>query len=152
MAVVSAAAALDPNAAPRFAQSTVTFTGASGLGLHGTATTLFTVAGGAVLVRYLVGRCTTNCTGATATLTLGITGSASLFIGTTTATGLVTTAELFISATPTAAGLALPAAMKDIVIDANVILSSTHVSADVTAGVLVFDIIWEPITLGATLV
>ncbi len=152
MAILTAVGITDPNAGPRFAQFTVTFTGASGLGLHGTNTTAFTVSGGFVLIRWIAGRVTTNLAGATATLTLGVTGSAAGFIGTTTATGLLTTAEIWMSATPTANLLAVPAANKDIVIDQNILIASTHVSADITSGVLVIECVWEPLTAGATLV
>ncbi len=134
---------------PRIASKVITFTGASGLGLHGTATTVFTVTG-LVLVEFISGRATTNLTGATATLTLGTTNKTTVFIGTTTATGLVTTAALWASTTPTQGALALPAAMVNTVIEENVICSSTHVSADVASGVLRIEMIWRPLTPGAT--
>ena len=134
---------------PRVASKTITFTGASTLGLHGTATTCFTVTG-LILVEFIGGRVTTNLEGATATLTLGVTSATTLFIGTTTATDLLTTAANWVSTTPTAGGLALPAAMQAIATNANVLCSSTHVSADVTAGVLEINMIWRPLTPGAT--
>ena len=138
------------NAEPRFAQKSVTFTGASGLGLAATNTVWFTVSGGAVIVRFIAGRVTTNLAGATATLTLGVVGSTSLFIGATTATTLITTADLWVSTTATAAGIALPAATKDILIDANIV--SAVATQDITSGVLVLDCVWEPMVDGATLV
>ena len=136
---------------PRVASNTITFTGASALGLHGTATTSFTVTG-MILVEFIGGRVTTNLAGASATLTLGTTNQTTKFIGTTTATGLVTTAELWLSTTPTQGSLALPAAMLNIGVDENIICSSTHASADVTSGVLEINMIWRPLTPGATVV
>lgn len=136
----------------RPARKTITFTGLTGLGLHGTATTCFTVTGGLVLVQFIAGRATTNLTGATATLTLGVTGQTTIFIGTTTATGLVTTAAIWMSATPTAGGLAVPTASQATAVNADVICSSTHASADVTGGVLEINVLWRPLTPGATLV
>ncbi len=138
---------LDPRGAPQFAQATITFTGAANFGAVG-AVPMFTVSGGAVLVRYIAGRVTTNLAGATAQISLGITGITALFIALTTATTMLTSAELWVSATPTAAGLALPAATKDILIDANII--GTVGTAAVSSGVLVVDVVWEPITAGAT--
>lgn len=136
---------------PRVTSTTVTFTGASGLGLHGTSTTIFTVTG-AVLIEYIAGRVTTNLTGASATVTLGTTNKTTVFIGTTTATGLVTTAENWVSTTPTQGAIAVPTACQNTVVSENVILSSTHASADVTGGVIEINAIWRPLTPGATLV
>ncbi len=134
---------------PGVSSKTITFTGASGLGLHGTLTTCFTVTG-MIVVEYIGARATTTLTGASATLTLGVVGATTLFIGTTTATTLTTSAELWVSTTATAGGLALPAADINIVTDANVICSSTHVSADVTGGVLEVNMIWRAMTPGAS--
>ena len=134
---------------PRVASKTITFTGAANLGLHATATTCFTVTG-LIVVEFIGGRTTTNLTGASATLTLGTTNQTTKFIGTTTATTMVTTAELWLSTTATQGSLALPAAMLNIAVDENIICSSTHASADVASGVLEIDMIWRPLTPGAT--
>ncbi len=130
---------------------TTTFTGASTLGLHGTGTTIATLAGGQVEIIRISGRATTNLTG-TGTLSLGVTGTLALFIGTTTATGLITTAANWVSTTPTAGGLVYPALCKDVLINASVILQSNDGANDVTGGVLEINIIWRPATPGATLV
>ena len=135
----------------RLATKTITFTGADSLGLHGTATTCFTITGGVVVIEYICGRVTTNLAGASATITLGTTQQTTKFIGTTTATTLVTTAELWLSTTATAGSLAFPAADVNIAVDENIILSSTHASADVTSGVLEIDVRWLPLTPTATL-
>ena len=146
MAVYSDGYGLLPD---RSATKTITFTGASGLGLHGTATTCFTVTG-LIVVRYIGGRVTTSLAGATATLTLGTTNQTTKFIGTTTATGLTTTANIWVSTTPTQGSIAFPAAMIEIAVLENIICSSTHVSADITSGVLEIDMLWMPLTPGAT--
>lgn len=139
------------NSSPRTASKTVTFTGASGVGLHATNTVWFTVTGGLIIIDYIAGRVTTNLTGASATATLGVVGSTSLFVAATTATTLTTAAEIFASTTATAAGLAAPAATKGIIIDANIV-SAMHATNDITGGVLEMNVIWRPLTPGATLV
>ena len=140
-------------ALPRLANKTLTFTGASGLGLHGTASTIFTVTG-FIYIEAIAVRCTTSLTGANATLTFGVVGATTLFIGTTTATSITTSAELWIDATPAeTVGVALPAGFKGILVNAaNVIISSTHASADVASGVLEIDMVWRPLTSTATVV
>jgi len=134
----------------QFARKTLTFTGGAGAGLSGSAITLFTITG-MVSVSLIVGRCTTSLTSAGGgTLALGVTGSTTLFIAATTGTSLTTTNMIWMSATPTAAGLAAPAAVKDIVITANII--GTVAAADITAGVLEFDVYYLPQSAGAGLV
>lgn len=141
---------IDNSIATRCATKTVTFTGASTLGLAGTNTTWFTVVGGLVVVEYLAGRVTTNTTvSGAATITLGVTGNTSLFIGATTASGLVTTAEIWESTTPTANGIAAAAALKGIIIDQNIL--SAVAAFNITAGVIEMNCIWRPLTPGATL-
>lgn len=70
-------------------------------------------------------------------------GSTSLFIGATGATGIDAN-EWWVSTTPTAAGIALPAATKDIVIAADII--ATVADADVDAGVIEFVVWYRPIS------
>ena len=133
---------------PRVASKTVTFTGASGLGQSATNTTWFTVTG-LILVEFIAGRVTTNLTvSAGATITLGVTGSTSLFIAATAGSTLLTSAEIWASTTATAAGIAIPAALKAVAIDAN-ILSAVAVN-NITAGVIEMNLIWRPLTPGAT--
>ncbi len=140
----------DPNAGRRYVQKILTLDGGAGTGATG-AVPLFTVSGGAVLVNYIVGRATTNLVSAGGgSIALGVTGSTSLFIAATTATTLLTSAEFWVSTTATAIGLALPAPVKDIVTDANII--GTVTVGAITAGVLVIDVVWEAITQGATIV
>ena len=77
-----------PHVDARVVRKTITFTGAANLGAVG-AVPLFTITG-KVIVLSISGLCTVNLTEAapTATLALGVTGSTSLFIAATTATGI----------------------------------------------------------------
>jgi hypothetical protein len=140
-----------PQSELKFVRKTVTLTGAAGLGALGTPTiALFTVTG-MNSVALIVGRCTTSLTSAGGgTLILGVTGSTSLFIGVTTGTALTTTNNIWMTTTPTANGLAAPAAVKDITITQNII--ATVATADITAGVLEFDVYYLPLSPGASIV
>src|SRR3990167_1697702 len=117
--------------------TTVTFTGAANLGEVG-AVPLFTVTG-EVLIERIVPICTVDLTEAapTATLALGITGSTSLFIAATTGTA-IDAGEFWMTTTPTANGLALPAALKDIAITDNII--GTVAAQAVNSGAIRFDV------------
>lgn len=122
---------------------TVTFTGAANLGAVG-AVPIFTVTG-EVQVVSLVPFCTTLLTeGApTSTLALGVTGSTSLFIAATTATDIDAN-EFWVDATPDANGIALPAALKDIIITDNII--GTVAAQTVASGVIRFTCFWIPLS------
>lgn len=135
------------------ASKTITFTGGAGAGLNASPISLFTVAGGLVRIIAISGRVTTNLTvtNVLATITLGVTGQTALFIGTTTANTLLTTAAIWASTTPTAGGIALPAITKETVINTNIIASVTG-TGNIDGGVLEIDVEYEPITPGATLV
>ncbi len=135
------------NAQPVFVTKTITFTGAAGLGAIG-AVPLFTIVG-QVNIKKIAGYVLTNLAGATATLALGVTGSTALFIAATLATNMITTTAIWMTATPTAGGLAIPAACKDIDIDANII--GTVAAAAVSAGVLRIDVEYLPLSAGASL-
>ena len=67
----------------RVARKTITFDSGSGTGATGAAP-LFTVTG-EVLVSQVVGYCTTNLAGSSATLALGVTGSTSCLLYTSDA-------------------------------------------------------------------
>lgn len=127
-----------------FASKTVTFTGAAGVGAVGTVA-LFTVTG-EVLIDRIVPFCSTNLAGATATLALGVTGSAELFIAATTATD-IDAGEFWVDTAPDANGIALPAALKDIVITDSIL--ATVAVADITGGVLRVDVYWRPLAGGS---
>ena len=125
----------------RVARKTITFDSGSGTGATGAAP-LFTVTG-EVLVSQVVGYCTTNLAGSSATLALGVTGSTSLFIGATTATD-IDADEFWVSTTPTANGIALPAAVKDIIVTENII--GTVATAAISGGVMEFTVCWRKIS------
>lgn len=126
---------------------TETFTGAANHGLAASAVTIFTVTG-EILVVALVPFCTTLLTesGATATVALGVTGSTALFIAATNAVDIDAN-EFWLDTTPDANGLALPSALKDIVITDNVLVSPAV--TNVTAGVIRFDMYWMPLSSDA---
>jgi hypothetical protein len=133
------------NAQPEFRKvsKSVTFTGAANLGAVG-AVPIFTVTGEVQIVA-LIPFCTTLLTeaGATATLALGVTGSTSLFIAATNAVDIDAN-EFWVDTAPDPNGIALPAALKDIVITDNII--GTVAAQNVTAGVIRFDCIWRPLS------
>src|SRR3990167_1573738 len=128
----------------RRVRSTITFTGAAGLGLAASPVPMFNVTGDVLIVN-IVGRCTVNLTEAapTATIALGVTGSTALFIGATTSTDL-DEGTFWVSTTPTANGIALPAAMKDIAINNNIII--TPATQNTNGGALRLDILYIPLS------
>lgn len=139
------------NGMDRLSSKTVTFTGASGLGASATNTVWFTQSGGLILVKYIAGRCTTTLTGANATLTLGVIGSTALFIAATTATTLIAgTSDIWVSTTATLGGIVETASDVSEVINGNIV--SAVATANITGGVLELNVIWVPLTPGATLV
>lgn len=124
---------------------TITFTGAAGLGAIGTVA-IFTVTGTVEVLKF-VPMCTTTITEnpvpGTSTIKIGVTGSTALFIAATTATG-ITSGKFWISTTPTANGLAIPAAMTNIAIATNII--ATVATSVITGGAIRFDLQWRPIS------
>lgn len=123
---------------------TLTFTGAANLGAIGDAP-LFTTTG-EVLVVYLAPFIVTTLAGATATIALGVTNTTGLFIAATTATTLAT-GEFWTEATGAGtaeSGIPLPAALKDIVLSANIL--GTVAVAAITSGVLRVDCHWLPLS------
>lgn len=129
---------------------TITFDGTAGLGLAGTAVPIFTVTG-EVLVVALVPFCTTLLTesGATATLALGVTGSTALFIAATNSVDIDAN-EFWVDTTPDANGIALPAALKDIVITDNII--ATPAVTNTATGVIRFDLVYIPLSTDGAVV
>lgn len=129
---------------------TMTYATGAGTGTAGTPIPLFTITG-QVQVVGISAFCTTNLTesGATATIALGITGSTSLFVAATNAVDIDAN-EFWIDATPDAAGVALPAGGKDIIIGADII--NTVAVANVTAGVIRYVVYFVPLSSGAGLV
>jgi hypothetical protein len=134
---------------PAVVRKTITFAGTAGVGAVG-AVPLFTITG-KVLVLSISGFCTVDLTEAapTATLALGVTGSTSLFIGATTATG-IDVGEFWVSTTPTAIGIALPAGLQNMLINADII--GTVAAQAIPTGAIEMTVWYRPISLGATLV
>lgn len=126
-----------------FVRKTITFDGAAGTGAVG-AVPIFTTTG-EVLIKSIVPICGTDLTegGATATLALGVTGSVSLFVAATTAT-TIDAGEFWMSTTATAAGMAVPAACKDIAITENII--GTVAAQAVATGAITFNVIYLPLS------
>lgn len=135
-----------PSAALQKVSKTVAFTGAAGLGAIGNLP-LF-VCTGQVLVQSIVPFCVTTLVGATATLALGITGSTALMVAATVAT-TITTGLFWLSASP-AAGLAVPALLTNVAINANLV--GTIAVAAVTGGVLRVDVLYLPLSSDGALV
>ena len=123
--------------------ASVTFDGTANKGQVGTVP-YFTVTG-EVLVAAMVPFCTGSLTeaAATATIALGVTGSTALFIAATTATEIDVN-EFWVDTSPDANGIALPAALKDIVITDNII--ATVATQNVNGGTLRITVLWYPIS------
>ena len=126
----------------------ITFTGAAGFGLAADVITAFATTGEvliASIVPYTVQTLTQNL--GTPTLALGVTNSNALFIAATTATTLAT-GEFWTEATgggTANAGIALPAALKDIVITSNVILTVGGTN-NINGGALRIDVYYLPLS------
>lgn len=130
----------------------ITFTGAANLGAVGNVP-LFTTTG-EVLVVYLVPFTVLTLTEAlaTATLALGVTNTTGLFIAATNAVNL-TTGEFWTEATgggTAEAGIALPAALKEIAISSNIV--GTVAAQAVNGGTLRLDVYWRPLSSNGLLV
>jgi hypothetical protein len=125
-------------------RSTVTFDGTTGGGEAGTNVTVFTITG-RVHVAALIPYCTVNLTesGATATIKLGVTNKEALFISIMNAVDLDAD-EFWIDATPDADGVAIPNAMKEVGIAQNIVVLPE--TTNVTAGTIIFDVWYYPIT------
>jgi len=125
------------------ATKAVTFDGGAGSGAVGSVN-YFTVTG-EVLVCFMVPFCTGSLTeaGASALMTLGVTGSTALFVASTGAVNIDVN-MFWIDATPDANGVALDAKLKDIVITDNIIV--TVAGQNVNGGTLRIDCYWYPLS------
>src|SRR3990167_10338847 len=134
----------------QIARKTLAFDGTANLGEFANPNVpVFTITG-MVEALLIFGRTTESFASAGGgTLSLGVTGGLTLFIGNTTATALTTTAAIWASTTPNAFGIAAPAALKDIIIMANVIM--TVGTADVTDGTLEIHCYYMPLSAGSGL-
>lgn len=133
----------EPTPPDNFVTKTVTFDGNANLGAVGNVP-LFATTGEVWVVR-LITFCTSDLTEAlaTATLVLGVTGSTTLFIGSTNAV-TIDTGQFWVSTSPTGNGIALPAPMTDIVITDNIV--GTVGAQAINGGVLRFDLFWRPLS------
>lgn len=145
----SASSAGGTTAQSRVARKTVTFTGAAGAGAVGTVN-VFTVTG-RVIIEAIVPYCSTNLGEAapTATVALGVADVPELFVAATTSTA-IDAGEYWTSTTPTAGGVAIPAAMQLVAVDSDIII--TCAAQNTNAGVIAFTVIWTADTAGASVV
>jgi len=134
-------------ATPRRADKTITFDNTAGNGAVGTVA-LFTTTG-AVLVKSIGVSCTADLTGALATISLGVVGNVGGLITVTTAT-TIDSGQIWADGTPTANLKALPAALKDILINSN--MQYDILTAGITGGVLKISVVWEPASGNGNLV
>lgn len=122
---------------------TITLDGTAGLGAVG-AVPIWTVTG-EVEVMSLSAICAVDLVSAGGgTLALGVTGSTALFIAATTATA-IDVGEFWLTVTPTANGIAIPAALKNIAITDNII--GTVAVGDITAGSIRFDLYYRQLSV-----
>lgn len=136
----------------RKVQKTVTFDGASTTGAVGDVP-LFTVTGD-VWVVALIPICSTDLVenGATATMSLGVTTAVALFIAATEPED-IDEDDVWTAVAPAASSIALPAALKDIIVagGADDILA-TIANDTVTGGVVTFTLFWRPISADGAVV
>ena len=130
-------------------QKSITFTGAANLGQAATNTTIFTVTG-EILVVALVPFCTVNLgeSGATATISLGVANApaATLFIAATNSVD-IDADDFWVDTAPDPFGIALPAALKDIIITDNIVAACAVTNTN--AGTIRFDMYWMPLSANA---
>lgn len=135
------------------ATKTITFDGTAALGLAGTAVPVFTVTG-EVLIGFLIAFCTTSLTegGATAQISLGVVGNVTLFVAAGEPIDIDIN-EFWTTADPTAAGgVAVPAAMQDILIANGADIVADPTVDDTTGGVIEFTTYWRPVSSDGLLV
>lgn len=133
----------------RHVRKTITFTGAAGAGATGTVV-VFTITG-RVLVNMFTAFASTGLTeaGATSTIAFGVTGSTAIFLAQLNSVD-IDTDEWWNDTTPDVAAAQVDATAIDIAIAADIIL--TIGTQAVSAGVLVIDIWYTPITDNGALV
>ena len=77
-------------------------------------------------------------------MSLGVTSGVADFVAATTATD-VDANEFWVDTAPDANGVAIPAALMDIIITDNII--GTAATANITGGVMEFTVYWTPISV-----
>ena len=139
-------ATVDP---PILVNKTITFTGAAGLGLAGSSIPIFTVTGEVYMV-VLIGFCSVDLTEALATATIALLCGTVTLIAATNSLGIDAN-DLWIDATPTDVdAVAIPAALKEIVISANVTISPA--TQNTNGGTLRISMLWYPLSEDANVV
>ena len=139
----------------RHSTKTIALTGAAGNGLVNETVTVFTITG-RVLVHWLAAFCTADVVGATGTLTLGTTGDVDGFIALTTGTD-IDVDDWWTAAAPAAGSKSpLEVATGGLVTSQGPKLLSENIilgvlTATLTAGTFVFDVMYTPLTDGARL-
>ncbi|KKN32291.1 hypothetical protein LCGC14_0815330 [marine sediment metagenome] len=126
---------------------TITFTGGAALGVAGTAVPIFTVTG-EVLIVILTAFCTSDLTegGGTAQISLGVVGNVTLFVSAGQPIDIDVN-EYWTTANPSAAGgIAVPAAMKDILLINGADIIADPTTDDTTGGVIDFMTLWRPVS------
>ncbi len=131
---------------PKQLIKTITFTGASGLGLVNVAVPVATVTGRILIVRMAI-HCLTSLTGGGATLTLGTTSNVAAMIGLTTATTLDAN-EFWDDSTPEA-GVAQITSLVDTALSES--LQIDPLTATIATGALEFSIFWLPLSVNGNL-
>ena len=138
----------------RYVTKSLTYAEGAGTGSVGSVA-LFTVTGEVEVLRLVptvVLTLTENAVPGAATLALGVTNSTGLFIAATTAL-LLATGEFWTEATgggTANAGIAIPAALKDIAITSNII--NTVAVSNLTGGTIRYDIYWRPLSTNGLIV
>lgn len=105
---------------------------------------------GLVEIVHIIPRCTLSLVGAGATISLGPSNSTTLLIPAFAAPSIVTGKFWLDAGTGVYDNLAIPAALKNVAVEADIF--ATIAVANITAGVIDFEIIWRPIQAGAILV
>ena len=136
-----------PTPPDNFVSKTITFDGTAGLGQAATAVPVFTVTG-EVWVVLLTAFCTADLSeaGATAQISLGVVGNVTLFVGAGQPIDIDTN-EYWTTANPSAVGgIAVPAAMKDILLINGADIVADPTTDDTTGGTIEFTTFWRPVS------
>jgi len=130
----------------RQAQKTITFNGAVSGAIGdfnvGTPFDIFTVTGD--VIAKVIGVCTTSVSGSSATVSVGVTGTVSGVINTTTADD-IDVSEIWHDASPDT-GLELSSVISEKVIVNGLDIIGTVATANVSSGVVRFDCLWKPLS------
>jgi hypothetical protein len=129
---------------PRHFEKTVTFTGLTGAGLINETVAVGTVTG-RILIVYGCIECTTDLAGASATVSVGTANNVAGIVAVTTATDIDAN-DIWRDASPE---VEISPAISNINVGANIIIDV--LVANVSAGVLVFDLFWLPMSTNGNL-